>query len=59
MFVKNSAAKNQGSSKVYGIRDQRSETGWDQGSHPYDQGSRPWDPGSALLFIESGITLIV
>ena len=24
----------QGSSKVYGIRDQGSETGWDQGSHP-------------------------
>ena len=33
----------QGSSKVYGIRDQRSVREWDQGSQPWDQGSRPWD----------------
>ena len=30
----------QGSSKVFGIRDQRSARGWDQGSRPWDRNKR-------------------
>ena len=65
VFYKNAQALRQSRIEVYGIRDQKTEKGRDQGTQPWDLDHNPWDRDQQRfsrdqqIFAGSGIKILI